>query len=52
MDVKYEGFSEVYALAREIAADATAEAKALDLIAVAEKQPGPGGQDLLPSRAR
>src|ERR1051326_5141610 len=50
--VKHEGFREVYALAREIAADATAEAKALDLIAVAEKQPGPGGQDLLPSRAR
>jgi hypothetical protein len=41
--IKHEGFREVYALAREIAADATAEAKALDLIGVAEKQPGPGG---------
>jgi hypothetical protein len=35
--VKHEGFREVYALAREIAADAMAEAKALDLIGVAEK---------------
>ena len=35
--IKHEGFREVYALAREIAADAMAEAKALDLIGVAEK---------------
>ena len=41
--IRHEGFREVYALAREIAADAMAEAKALDLIGVAEKQPGPGG---------
>jgi hypothetical protein len=40
--IKHEDFREVYALAREIAADATAEAKALNLIGVAEKQPGPG----------
>ena len=40
--IKHEGFREVYALARAIAADAMAEAKALDLIGVAEKQPGPG----------
>ena len=40
--IKHEGFREVYAVAREIAADAAAEAKALDLIGVAEKQPGPG----------
>src|SRR4029079_10284467 len=38
--VRHEGFREIYALAREIAADAMAEAKALDLIGVAEKQPG------------
>jgi hypothetical protein len=30
--IKHEGFREGYAVAREIAADATAEAKALDLI--------------------
>jgi terminase small subunit-like protein len=35
--IKHEGFREGYAVAREIAADATAEAKALDLIGVAEK---------------
>src|SRR6185312_10407776 len=38
--IKHEGFREGYAVAREIAADAAAEAKALDLIGVAEKQSG------------
>jgi hypothetical protein len=50
--IKHEGFREGYAVAREIAADAAAEAKALDLIGVAEKQPGPGGISATMVRSR